>query len=309
LYSKIVLSRFIPLILLSFFSILHAALSEECGKGKKLVLFKASEAVDAKIRMGFSEDFFAALSTPLNEVGYCPVLLEKRHFEDTLLRTTSVLFVDVTEQSSGIESTSTVIFQIYFLPLEEIQADLSIPQKANLLISLRFIPDELSTFEAVAVRKTVENLRTQYVCHLRLESDPSGVQINSSIGLEGKTPLEWVIPVGNLEIEGYIKGYSALKRNLKLESPGSHTYVLEMKARQFYNSHFMIPTIAFGVSSAVFFGLERYYYSQYLGLDRETYFNNPDKFGVMFNKAKKFEYAAFTSLGLTAISFSCTFIF
>jgi hypothetical protein len=309
LHSKILLKRLVLILLLSFFSVLNAALPEECGKGKKLVLFKASEAVDSKIRAGFSDDFFDALNTPLKEIGYCPVFLEKDDFEDTLLKNTPVLFVDVTEQYSEAESTSTVIFQIYFLPLEEIRSDFLISQKANLLISLRFIPDELSTFEAVAVRKTVENLRTQYVCHLRLESDPSGVQINSSIGLEGKTPLEWVIPVGDLEIEGYLKGYSALRRNLKLESPGSHTYVLEMKARQFYNSHFMIPTIAFGLSSAVLFGLERYYYSQYLDLDRETYFNNPDKFGEMFNKAKKFEYAAFSSLGLTAVSFSCTFFF
>lgn len=309
MYSKIVLNRFVLILLVSFFSALNAALPEECGKGKKLVLFKTSDAVDSKIRAGFSDDFFDALNTPLKEIGYCPVFLKKDDFKDTLLKATPVLFVDATEQFSEAESASTVIFQIYFLPLEEIQPDFSIPQKANLLISLRFIPDELSTFEAVAVRKTVENLRTQYVCHLRLESDPSGVQITSSIGLDGKTPLEWVIPVGDLEIEGYMKGYSALKRNLKLESPGSHTYVLEMKARQFYNSRFMIPTIAFGVSSVVLFGLERYYYSQYLNLDREAYFNNPDKFGELFNKAKKFEYAAFTSLGLTAVSFSCTFFF
>jgi hypothetical protein len=305
----LVLKRIVPLLLLSFFSVLNAALPEECGKGKKLVLYKTSEAVDSKIRAGFSDDFFDALNTPLKEIGYCPVFLEKNDFEDTLLRNTPVLFVDVTEQYSEAESTSLVIFQIYFLPLEEIRSDFSIPQKANLLISLRFIPDELSTFETVAVRKTVENLRTQYVCHLRLESDPSGVQITSSIGLEGNTPLEWVIPVGDLEIEGFLKGYTALKRNLKLDSPGSHTYVLEMKARQFYSSHFMIPTIAFGLSSAVLFGLERYHYSRYLDLDRETYFNNPDKFGELFDKAKKFEYAAFTSLGLTAVSFTCTFFF
>ncbi len=309
MYSKIILQRLVPLLLLSFFSVLSAALPEECGKGKKLVLFKASEAVDSKIRAGFSDDFFDALNTPLKEIGYCPIFLEKNHFEDTLLRNTPVLFVDVTEQLNESESTSTVIFQIYYLPLEEIRSDFLISQKANLLISLGFIPDELSTFEAVAVRKTVENLRTQYVCHLRLESDPSGIQINSSIGLEGKTPLEWVIPVGDLEIEGFMKGYSALRRNLKLDSPGSHTYVLEMKARQFYNSRFMIPTVAFGVSSIVLFGLERYYYSQYLDLDRETYFNNPEKFGDLFNKAKKIEYAAFSALGLTAVSFTCTFIF
>jgi hypothetical protein len=298
------------LLLLSFFSVLNAALpEEECGKGKKLVLFKASEAVDSKIRAGFSDDFFDALNNPLKEIGYCPVLLEKHYFDDSLFKNTPVLFADVAEKFSDTESTSTVIFQIFFLPLNEITTDFSIPQSANLLISLRFIPEELSTFEVVAVRKTVENLRTQYVCHLRLESDPSGVQINSSIGLEGKTPLEWVIPVGELEIEGAMKGYFALRRSLKLDSPGSHTYVLEMKARQFYHSRFMVPTVIIGVSSAVFFGLERYFYSQYLALDRETYFNDPDKFGELFNNAKKCEYAAFTSLGLTAVSFSCTFFF
>ncbi|HEX2957698.1 MAG TPA: hypothetical protein VHO70_12760 [Chitinispirillaceae bacterium] len=299
----------VMLFFICSYSVLYAALPEECGKGKKHVFYKATEAVDSRIRAGFSDDFFDALNTPLKEIGYCPVFLESHHFGDTLHNNTPVLFVDVLEQVSDGEDTSTLAFQIYYFPLNEIRSDYTIAQKANLLISLRFLPDELSTFEAVAVRKTVENLRTQYVCHLRLESDPTGVQISSSIGLEGKTPLEWVTPVGDLEIEGEMKGYSVLRRNIKLDTPGSHTYVLEMKARQFYNSHFIIPTLVFGVSSAVLFGFERYYYSQYLDLDRETYFNNPDKFGKLFNKAKKFEYAAFASLGLTAVSFSCTFFF
>jgi hypothetical protein len=71
----------------------------------------------------------------------------------------------------------------------------------------------------------------------------------------------------------------------------------------------MIPTVVFGVSSAVLFGIERYYYARYVNLDREVYFSNPEQFEVLFNKAKVFEYAAFSSLALTGISFTLTFLF
>jgi hypothetical protein len=286
-----------------------SSLPQECGRGKKLIFYKSTGAVDKKIRAGFSGDFFDALNKPLQEIGYCPVLLDSDYDQDSIRINTPVLLIDVKERFNWADSASALTFVIYFLPLKEVRSDFSAPRNANQLISLLFDADELSTFETVAVRKTVENLRTQYICHLRLESDPSGVQIASSIGLEGKTPLEWVIPVGDLEIQGTQNGYSELHRILKLESPGIHTYVLEMKARQFYNSRFMIPTIVFGVSSAVLFGIERYYYSQYLNLDRETYFNNPGEFEALFNKAKTFEYAAFSSLALTGISFSFTFLF
>jgi hypothetical protein len=76
---------------------------------------------------------------------------------------------------------TTLTFVIYYLPLKEVRYNYSVPHNANQLISLLFDPGELSTFEAVAVRKTVENLRTQYICHLRLESEPSGVMISSNI--------------------------------------------------------------------------------------------------------------------------------
>ncbi len=100
-----------------------------------------------------------------------------------------------------------------------------------------------------------------------------------------------------------------MQRTLRLDSPGIHTYVLEMKSRQFYNSRFMIPTVVFGVSSAILFGMERYYYSQYMDLNKQTLFSNPGQFEYLFNKAKPFEYAAFSSLVLTGISFTCTFFF
>jgi hypothetical protein len=301
---------FQSLVILIFFCCkISAAYPEECGKGKKLILYKTTPAVDSKIRFGFSDDFYDALNAPLKEIGYCPIFLDPNYLGDTLQMDTPVLLIDVRGDLNGIDTESTLTFIIYFLYLKDVKANYSIPRNADQLISLKFDPAELSTFETVAVRKTVENLRTQYVCHLRLESDPSGVLINSSVGLEGKTPLEWVIPVGNLQIEGTLKGYSVLNRNIKLDSPGVHTYVLEMRARQFYNSRFMIPTVVFGVSSAVLFGIERYYYARYVNLDREVYFSNPEQFEVLFNKAKVFEYAAFSSLALTGISFTLTFLF
>jgi hypothetical protein len=285
------------------------ALPSECGRGKKVIFYKSTAAVDRKIRSGFSDEFFHALCVPLKEIGYCPLRLDSYADRDSLGVLTPLLLIDVKENLNRADSESTLTFVIYYLPLKEVRYNYSVPHNANQLISLLFDPGELSTFEAVAVRKTVENLRTQYICHLRLESEPSGVMISSNIGLEGKTPLEWVIPVGELEITGNHIGYNELQRTLRLDSPGIHTYVLEMKSRQFYNSRFMIPTVVFGVSSAILFGIERYYYSQYMDLNKQTLFSNPGQFEYLFNKAKTFEYAAFSSLVLTGISFTCTFFF
>lgn len=277
---------------------------EECGTGKKLLFYKTSKSVDSLVNNRFSDDFFDALNTPLREIGYCPVFFDQTILTDTTKSSMPVLYVTIKVDSTKVTSL--------LVNLQNVR-DFSGMKPANLsvqpLISLALDSSDISTFIAVAVRKTIENLRTQYICHLRLESNPSGVLIKSSVGLEGVTPLEWVIPVGELRITGKAEKYALLVRTLDLRNPGTHTYVLDLHKKQFYTSKFIYPTIALGISSAVLYGFERYYYAQYNKYSRDEYFNSPEKFGKTFNTAKTLESATIAALVLTGASFTLCFLF
>jgi hypothetical protein len=177
------------------------------------------------------------------------------------------------------------------------------------LLTLPYRPEDLSTFTSVLVRKIIENLRIHYICHLRIQSVPEGVTIRSKSGLEGTTPLEWITPVGRLPITGELEGYEPIKKRIDLSAPGMHTYVLQMRKRQFYHSSFFIPTIVLGVSSAGCFVAERYFYNRYKRLGRADRDGNPDAFGRYFSTAKKLEYATTAGLILTGVSATLCFVF
>jgi hypothetical protein len=181
--------------------------------------------------------------------------------------------------------------------------------KKNPLLTLKYSAEELSTFTSVLIRKIVENLRTQYICHLRIQSIPMGVAIHSETGLEGITPLEWILPVGKLPIVGELEGYEPIHRKINLNSPGIHTYVLQMRKRQFYHSRLFIPTVVLGISSAACFAVERYYYNQYQRLGKEDRENDPESFRRTYTIAKNCERVAAGTLALTGVSLVLCFIF
>ncbi|NLP03019.1 MAG: PEGA domain-containing protein [Fibrobacter sp.] len=278
------------------------AFPNDCGPGKKALHYLCDVSVINNIGSGFSADFMEQLKNPLKEIGYCltvfspDVLTDSSKIND-LVMNVSLFYPD---------SDSVAVLLIGLQSIELFQ------QKEvfeNPLISLVYEPGEISTFKSVLVKKTIENLRTEYVCHLRIQSAPEGVRIRGESGLEGSTPLEWILPVGNMEITGELDGYEPVHRRLDLSKPGIHTYLLEMRKRQFYTSKFIYPAAIFGLGAVTCFAAERYYYSKYMELGREDFFNHPERFENTFNRAKTFERAALTSLILSAVSFTLTFWF
>ena len=119
------------------------------------------------------------LKNPLKEIGYCltvfspDVLTDSSKIND-LVMNVSLFYPD---------SDSVAVLLIGLQSIELFQ------QKEvfeNPLISLVYEPGEISTFKSVLVKKTIENLRTEYVCHLRIQSAPEGVRIRGESGWRGQ---------------------------------------------------------------------------------------------------------------------------
>lgn len=287
--------------------------SANCGTGKKIIVFHTDSLVENFTPDGFCERLFSQLKTPLNEIGYCLVQKDVPTISDStehLYMFISMKFDTLPENDTTQTSTGKIGEMIISLLETNNINKRTINESLNHpLISLSYNPNELSTFESVLIRKTVENLRTQYVCHLRIQSNPQGVHIKTETGLQGDTPLEWIIPVGQLSISGELDGYEGINRKLDLDEPGIHTYFLQMRKKLFYHSKFMYPTVTFALLSGVFYIAEHHYYNEYLQLSENDYFNHPERFSRSFNKAKNYERAAVAALSLSGVSLFLTFWF
>ena len=252
--------------LIGFFWFFFPASAKDCDAGKSRLFFLCDSSIDSITRSGFSLHFFDQLQKPLNEIGYCFTLFDSLLLSDSSKQNDLVMYLSCRPQ---IEFDSTASVIIGLLKVGELsEENLSISLQ-NPLIFLFYAPGELTTFESVLTKKTIENLRTQYVCHLRIQSSPDGVKIRTETGLEGATPLEWILPVGDLVIDGNYNGYESLHRKLDLNEPGIHTLFLQMRKRQFYDSKFMYPAVISGLVAAACYVVDRYYYSSYLRLAKE----------------------------------------
>ena len=284
--------------------------SRGCGAGTRVLFFYSDTAVDLVTKEGFSDTLFAQLRDPLREIGYCLTRFEKPIMADPAQDgLVMVLSMQKWANQQAASKDSIANVHISLVRLEEWFSQRGGSVLDNPLISLSYEAGELSTFESVLIKKTVENLRTQYVCHLRIQSTPPGVHIKSGIGLEGTTPLEWILPVGEFSISGELKGYELVYKKMELASPGIHTYDLQMRKQQFYRSKFMYPAVTFALASVACYITERYYYSKYLDLGRDDYYNNPELFADTYNKAKYFEVATLSALALSAVSLTFSFWF
>jgi hypothetical protein len=269
---------------------------------------------------GFAGRLMRQLQNPLDQIGYCLLRFRSGTASDTTVRDEQVMVVSMQFEVHQVTDTSkndgTVLFDTtaarMVIALLQI-ADWSKKQVARALetplLTLEYRPEDLSTFESVLIRKIVENLRTQYICNLQIQSIPEGVTIRSRSGLEGITPLEWITPVGKLAISGELDGYEPIRRRIDLTTPGNHTYVLEMSRRRFYHSGFFVPTILLGGASAGCFAAERFFYDKYRHLGKSDRGQTPDRFEQTFTIAKSFETAAAVTAGLTGVSFVCCFFF
>ncbi|MBN1309470.1 MAG: PEGA domain-containing protein [Chitinispirillaceae bacterium] len=307
----------------------HDVLSFECGGGKKPLFFFPDSSVSRFTPPGFEKKLYHQLKQPLEEIGYCITRLTTTSLADTAVAGELVMVLSMTSSiterrevrtgavdSAGGADSETVTFcdtltqmVVSLLRVDEWSSRQREPVAEKPLLTLGYTPEEMLTFEAVLMRKIVENLRTQYICNLRIQSIPEGATIRSKSGLEGTTPLEWIIPVGRLSITGELEGFEPIRRRIDLPSPGMHTYVIEMSRRRFYHSRFFIPTVVFGVSSAACFAVERVYYKKYQELGEVDRENNPDLFEHNFTIAKNCERAAGVTLGLACASLTFCLLF
>jgi hypothetical protein len=292
------------LILLLF----NITVAETCKAGNKPIHFIVGTTLQKYIPSDFSRGLYEELESSLHEIGFCLQTMNPSILTDSTKRDELIMYMTTeTEVNSNIAEGENLM--ICLVRVEDWANTNTKIALSHPLISISYQPEELSTFRTVLVKKIIENIRTQYVCHLRIQSNPSGIFITSTIGLEGKTPLEWILPFGDLSIKNKTDGYEPFQKKLDLSEPGINTYFLELKKKQFYNSKFLWPTLVFAVASAACYGGERANYSKYLKLGKTDYLNHPGEFESTYNKAYLYERASLLTLVCAAVSFTCTFVF
>lgn len=310
-----------------FFSPLqHECMAAECGTGKRPLFFAVDPKLVEYMPNGFSAHFFEMLDVPLQEIGYCLTRYSSAIYNDSIYQDEMVMMLSIKfsttsgSEQNDIESfpdnqpeasfTSADTNARITISLVEVNEWKSVERAyslANPLLSLTYEPEERTTFESVLIKKTVENLRMHYLCHLRIESIPEGVHIRSVHGLEGVTPLEWITPLGKLPVLGDLKGYEPIRRKITLRTPGNYTYVIQMQRLHLYHSRFFVPTVALGSGSAVAFLLSQASYTSYMHLGKND--QNPNKFNTAWNITRFFEITTFTCLAAAGCTFTLCFFF
>jgi hypothetical protein len=304
-------------IILSAFILVVDADAETCGGGKRPLYFYTTPSLSDYLSPAFSDRLLEQLHEPLEDIGYCIM-----RFDSTVLYDMSVqddYIMVIAPDTGSTRDRESGEFSSYFSPAPfihvalvrvdiwsawEIRKALKAP-----LLSLPFNRSELSTFESVLIRKIEENLRKQYICHLNIQSVPEGAKIRTENGLEGVSPLEWILPMGRVGVTAELEGFKPIHRTIRLKEPGRHTYVLQMSKRQFYNSSFFISSMVLGGLSIGSYAMTQYYYNIYRQLGRTDREHNPGAFKHNFHRAQQFEQAAAISAVLGGISLGFSFIF
>ena len=282
-----------------------AAERPECERGLQVLFYYPDGAVDQAIYEGFTDELAKELASPLSEIGYClfrPDDIEQ-YKADTGLGENLVLHTAIRAEE-GKRLLLVAPVRLALLMRNNLEVALGHP-----LAEVDFEGADQQTFLTVVVKKIVENLRTSYVCHLRIESEPESVAVATSSGLEGATPVEWVVPLGSVGLTATRKDYVSFEKHIELDAPGYHRLYVELRKRRFYHSRFMYPAAAFLVAAGGFYLAERYYYDKYQSLGEQDYYSRPDEFGERFHTAKAFERLAGASLGLAGVSFVLSFWF
>lgn len=278
----------------------------DCRGGGRILFYSPHPLLDGRMPYGFSDSLFAQLREPARELGYC---LEPVRDQRMLLDTAKLgesLWLQPSVREDGLGS-ATLVFA--FLSVRELARGKLAEAAARPLVALRFSASEAADLSNVAARKVAENLRNHYVADLLVRSHPPGASVRAGSGLEGTTPVEWVLPVGTLQVTLSRPGYIDLYREIDLSTPGQHTYDLQLSKRRFYHSRFFYPTLAAGALSLAAFALENQYYSKYQSLGASDANKNPAVFGETFRSAKNYERLGYTALGLTLAGLTLSFTF
>lgn len=302
-------SLFLPLMLGALsLSLPRAAPPVECQQGAQVLFYSPHPMLDARTSPGFTDTLYQRLTAPLGELGYCiqPIrdyrsLLDTARYGDNLILHALV--------SDGPMSSSPSQFVVTLLRGRDWAADKLPEAISRPLVTLPLYRGDPAGLIEVLVRKVAENLRKQYVAHLLIQSRPGEAAARADNGLQGKTPLEWILPLGTLEVVLEKPGHIPLRQQLDLTSPGQHNYDFHLAKRRFYHSRFIYPAIAFGIAALGAYALEEHYYSRYQGYGIDESQNDPEIFGKTFQVAKTYERIAYGSLALAGACLALTFRF
>ncbi len=277
-----------------------------CATPNKTLFYTPRARSEYLLPPGFSDSLWAQLDGPVRELGYCLKALPGGKASADTAGNGDNLFLEAwaRDEGGGIISVSIAVLRLREL------AEGKLPEaEARPLVYFRFSPFEAVGMYSVLAKKVAENLRSQYVAVLLIRSHPAGAVARSASGLEGSTPVEWVVPLGELPITVTLPGYLEARRTLDLGVPGQHTYDLQLAKRRFYNSKFIYPTLAAGAVSAAAFVLENHYYGIYQSLGPGDSRDQPDAFGQNFRTAKNYERIGYTSLALAWLGLTLCFTF
>jgi hypothetical protein len=265
--------------------------------------------MDRAVAPGFARELADSLTAPLHRIGYCllPGLDYPRG--DTSSADGMILYLAAVgerdrDDSTGRAAPTIVVSLIRADRLSEEHIDKAL---AHPLVAIEHIPESAATLRAVMVRKILENLRTAYVSYLIVESEPSGARITTQSGLRGISPVEWVFPLSRVAISAQMEGYRGFEKTVDLTQPGHHQLHIQLTRRRFYHSKMLIPAAGLLALAAGAFAAEYYYYAQYESLDERDYYENPESFGLLFDRARLFERVGFFCTGAAGLSLTLSF--
>lgn len=277
-----------------------------CGHANQEIFFAPRIRSEGILPAGFADSLWSYLADPVRELGYCLTPAQLSRPEADSAAHGDNLYLQAT---AGNEAGGAISMSIAALRIRELARGKLPEAESRPLVYLRFMPNEAVGLYSILAKKIAENLRNQYVAVLLIRSIPPGAEVRSESGLEGSTPVEWVVPLGGLDISLAKPGYLKARRDLDLETPGQHTYDLQLVKRRFYHSKFIYPTLAAGLISAAAFILENHYYGVYQSLGAEDGKNRPTAFSENFRNAKSYERIGYAALGAASLGLVLCFVY
>ncbi|HAJ80580.1 MAG TPA: hypothetical protein DCO75_12515 [Fibrobacteres bacterium] len=278
---------------------------DNCTHGKQILWYYPHEKLDLRTKAGFSAQLFDELRKSLESIGYC---IRQYDINDTLTRSAAhqdnlLMHVFLTETQynrapiSQSRESELVVVIVHLKEINSAYIDLA---SLRPLMSLTYSPEDIDNIRFIFGKKIVENLRTQYICNLAINSEPSGIKVESSGGLSDNTPLEWVVPMGKLQVQCNMPDYMPYKKDIILNHPGEYNYFFQMKKKQMFNSAFFWPGICLGLVSGMSYYFDAYYYAKYQSLGNEDRLNSPDNFRKYYSYAKTGETMSVICIALCA---------
>lgn len=272
-----------------------------CPSQTRPLFYHPEKRVQADLGPNFADSLYSRLREPLNALGYCltteiPGNLDPQSKE-------LGLWVMAETDASPMRLIATVLPESQRSPQRLAQA------WQRPLAELDILPGEALSAASIFSQKVVENLRTQYVAQVAIITVPDSAQIRTDRGLEGISPLEWVLPLGYLNVTVSHPGYQTREISLDLNKPGEHTANLVLNKRRFYHSRFFPYTLGLAASAFGAYLVQNYYYTEYHRLGLEDQRERPERFGELFRTAKTWETVSAYCLAAAGLGLVLSFSF